>query len=152
IERDLPRDEHEVAVAERLCVRQSGVRRLGRVDDLSLGHLSSYALLPRVAIASSPSTVPSSRTRTYLSYRLIVVSQWLGTSWPPSPARCVPASPAIFPCSSPASLYVASGWSFTLGTPESVLAAFHPASTTSTSGRLTLSTLVRMKTAFSKEG
>src|SRR5438876_6530205 len=67
IERDLPRDEHEVAVAQGLRVRQAGVRRPYGVDDLSLRHVSAYALLPRVAIASSPSTVPSSRTRMYLS-------------------------------------------------------------------------------------
>src|SRR6267378_6378968 len=85
IERDLPGDKHEVAVAERLRVRQAGVRRPCGVDDLSLRHFSSYALLPRVAIASSPSTVPSSWTRTYLSWRLIVVSQWLGTSQTTSP-------------------------------------------------------------------
>src|SRR2546425_509413 len=67
IERDLPGDEYEVAVAERLRVRQAGARRPCGVDNLSLRHVSSYAVLPRVAIASSPSTVPSSRTRMYLS-------------------------------------------------------------------------------------
>src|SRR5436190_12807880 len=44
IERDLPGDEHEVAVADCLRVRQAGVRRPPGVDDLSLRHIRLRAL------------------------------------------------------------------------------------------------------------
>ena len=62
IERDLTRDEHQVANPHRLRVRQAGRRHLRARDHLTRAHW----ILPRAAMGQMRSTTPR-RTHTYSS-------------------------------------------------------------------------------------
>src|SRR5579859_3563319 len=132
-ERDLARDEDEVAHPHRGRIWETGRRDRRARDDLTLAHW----ILPRAMIGQTASTVPRP-TQTYCSCRFTVVSQWLGTSSIRSPgASRAPFTP---PCSSPFGAYWRSGRPFTTGRPLSVLSAFHPASMTAVSPRWRLTT------------